>query len=60
MASGTAEEASSRSCENDRLSAGTERPPLLAISRCRSIFMEAKPRFEVDRSHRRGLTRLRR
>ena len=43
-----ADDASSRSWEKERFSAGTERPPLLAISRCRSIFIDAKPRFEVE------------
>jgi hypothetical protein len=43
-----ADEASSRSCEKERFSAGTLRPPLLAISRCRSKSIEAKPRFEVE------------
>lgn len=33
--------------ENDRLSAGTLLPPLLAISRCFSGLMEAKPRLNV-------------
>jgi hypothetical protein len=41
-------EASSRSWEKERFSAGTLRPPLLAISRCRSKSIEAKPRFEVE------------
>ena len=43
-----ASDANSRSCENDLFSAGTLRPPLLAISRCRSSSIDAKPRFEVE------------
>jgi len=41
-------EASSRFCENERFDGGTLCPPLLAISRCFSGLIEAKPRFDVD------------
>jgi hypothetical protein len=39
-----ASEAKSLFCENDRFSEGTLLPPLLAISRCFSGLMDAKPR----------------
>jgi hypothetical protein len=41
-------EASSRFCEKERFDGGTLWPPLLAISRCFSGLIEAKPRFEAD------------
>jgi hypothetical protein len=41
-------DASSRFCENERFDGGTLCPPLLAISRCFSGLIEAKPRFEAD------------
>jgi hypothetical protein len=42
-----ASEARSLFCEKERLSEGTLLPPLLAISRCFSGLMDAKPRLDV-------------